>query len=251
MTTNSAFIMSDQVESVIKKMIAVKDKTEEASERELDAKNKLTSLKMEVFAKENEAAGYRRRLQMLGQRLKEVNTELEGKEETLKEWQEKAELEVEKGKELTYAEVETDEHLRSIEAQVQEAQSTAENAQMRLNDAQRKLTVTENELSRSENRKDTALKRIPELEQMIKTAGENLRKMEQDDALASERETDSEQKIQILEEELGKKVGECEETERKADSNLRRVNELMEEIEYWHEKRKKLEDELIAINELE
>ena len=188
---------------------------------------------------------------MLSQRLAEVTTEMEDKEKSLRELREKAEIEGEKGKELTHAEVETDEQLRSIEAQVQDAQSTAENAQMRLNDAQRKLTVLENELSRSEIRKDAALRRIPELELMSKTAGENLRKLEQDDVVASERETDFEQKMKLLEEEVSTKTKECEECERKANKNLRRINNLMAEIEDWQEKKQKIEDEFLAINELE
>lgn len=243
--------MSSKVDSVIKKMNAVKDKTEEAKERESDAKHKVTALNLEVFAKENEAAGYRRRIKMLSQRLAEVTTEMEDKEKSLRELREKAEIEGEKGKELTHAEVETDEQLRSIEAQVQDAQSTAENAQMRLNDAQRKLTVLENELSRSEIRKDGALRRIPELELMIKTAGENLRKLEQDDVVASEKETDFEQKMKLLEEEVSTKTKECEECERKANKNLRRINNLMAEIEDWQDKKQRIEDEFIAINELE
>ena len=250
-TTNSAITMSAQFDSLVKKMLAVKDKTEEAKERELDAKQQLKTLKLEIFAKGNEADGYKRRIQLLSQKLKDVNIEMADKESTLRELTEKAELEGERGKALTHAEVETDEHLRSIETQVQDAQSTAENAQMRLNDAQRKLTVVENELSRSENRRDIAYKRIPELEQMIKVAGEDLRKLEQGDVLASERETDFEKKVQLLEEELATKTKECEESERTANKSLRRINELMAEIENWQEKKQKLQDEIFAINELE
>lgn len=104
-----------QVENVIQKMLAVKDKTEEAKERESDAKFKLKEVKLEAFAKENEAAGYKRRIQLLQLKLKEVLSETEGKEKTLKELKEKAEVEGERGKELSYAEVETDEQLRTIE----------------------------------------------------------------------------------------------------------------------------------------
>lgn len=134
---------------------------------------------------------------------------------------------------------------------VQDAQSSAENAQLRLNDAQRKLTVMENELSRTEIRRDTALHRIPELEKMIKTAGENLHKMQMEDAMANDREQDYEQKLQLLEDELSKKVTECEEIDRKANGSLRRINELTAEIENWQEKKLKLENEFAAIGELE
>lgn len=240
-----------QVENVIQKMLAVKDKTEEAKERESDAKFKLKEVTLEAYAKENEAAGYKRRIQLLQLKLKEVLSETEGKEKTLKELKEKAELEGERGKELSYAEVETDEQLRTIETKVQDAQSSAENAQLRLNDAQRKLTVMENELSRTEIRRDTALHRIPELEKMIKTAGENLHKMQMGDAIANEREQDYEQKLQLLEDELSKKVKECEEIDRKANGGLRRINELTAEIENWQEKKLKLENEFAAIGELE
>lgn len=240
-----------QVENVIQKMLAVKDKTEEAKERESDAKFKLKEVKLEAVAKENEAAGYKRRIQLLQLKLKEVLSETEGKEKTLKELKEKAEVEGERGKELSYAEVETDEQLRTIETKVQDAQSSAENAQLRLNDAQRKLTVMENELSRTEIRRDTALHRIPELEKMIKTAGENLHKMQMVDAMANDREQDYEQKLQLLEDELSKKVKECEEIDRKANGGLRRINELTAEIENWQEKKLKLENEFAAIGELE
>lgn len=240
-----------QVENVIQKMLAVKDKTEEAKERESDAKFKLKEVKLEAVAKENEAAGYKRRIQLLQLKLKEVLSETEGKEKTLKELKEKAEVEGERGKELSYAEVETDEQLRTIETKVQDAQSSAENAQLRLNDAQRKLTVMENELSRTEIRRDTALHRIPELEKMIKTAGENLHKMQMADAMANDREQDYEQKLQLLEDELSKKVKECEEIDRKANGGLRRINELTAEIENWQEKKLKLENEFAAIGELE
>jgi len=240
-----------QVENVIQKMLAVKDKTEEAKERESDAKFKLKEVKLEAFAKENEAAGYKRRIQLLQLKLKEVLSETEGKEKTLKELKEKAEVEGERGKELSYAEVETDEQLRTIETKVQDAQSSAENAQLRLNDAQRKLTVMENELSRTEIRRDAALHRIPELEKMIKTAGENLHKMQMEDAMANDREQDYEQKLQLLEDELSKKVKECEEIDRKANGSLRRINGLTAEIENWQEKKLKLENEFAAIGELE
>ena len=240
-----------QVENVIQKMLAVKDKTEEAKERESDAKFKLKEVKLEAFSKENEAAGYKRRIQLLQLKLKEVLSETEGKEKTLKELKEKAEVEGERGKELSYAEVETDEQLRTIETKVQDAQSSAENAQLRLNDAQRKLTVMENELSRTEIRRDAALHRIPELEKMIKTAGENLHKMQMEDAMANDREQDYEQKLQLLEDELSKKVKECEEIDRKANGSLRRINELTAEIENWQEKKLKLENEFAAIGELE
>lgn len=240
-----------QVENVIQKMLAVKDKTEEAKERESDAKFKLKEVKLEAVPKENEAAGYKRRIQLLQLKLKEVLSETEGKEKTLKELKEKAEVEGERGKELSYAEVETDEQLRTIETKVQDAQSSAENAQLRLNDAQRKLTVMENELSRTEIRRDTALHRIPELEKMIKTAGENLHKMQMEDAMANDREQDYEQKLQLLEDELSKKVKECEEIDRKANGSLRRINELTAEIENWQEKKLKLENEFAAIGELE
>lgn len=240
-----------QVENVIQKMLAVKDKTEEAKERESDAKFKLKEVKLEAVAKENEAAGYKRRIQLLQLKLKEVLSETEGKEKTLKELKEKAEVEGERGKELSYAEVETDEQLRTIETKVQDAQSSAENAQLRLNDAQRKLTVMENELSRTEIRRDAALHRIPELEKMIKTAGENLHKMQMEDAMANDREQDYEQKLQLLEDELSKKVKECEEIDRKANGSLRRINELTAEIENWQEKKLKLENEFAAIGELE
>lgn len=240
-----------QVENVIQKMLAVKDKTEEAKERESDAKFKLKEVKLEAVAKENEAAGYKRRIQLLQLKLKEVLSETEGKEKTLKELKEKAEVEGERGKELSYAEVETDEQLRTIETKVQDAQSSAENAQLRLNDGQRKLTVMENELSRTEIRRDAALHRIPELEKMIKTAGENLHKMQMEDAMANDREQDYEQKLQLLEDELSKKVKECEEIDRKANGSLRRINELTAEIENWQEKKLKLENEFAAIGELE
>lgn len=240
-----------QVENVIQKMLAVKDKTEEAKERESDAKFKLKEVKLEAVAKENEAAGYKRRIQLLQLKLKEVLSETEGKEKTLKELKEKAEVEGERGKELSYAEVETDEQLRTIETKVQDAQSSAENAQLRLNDAQRKLTVMENELSRTEIRRDAALHRIPELEKMIKTAGENLHKMQMEDAMANDREQDYEQKLQLLEDDLSKKVKECEEIDRKANGSLRRINELTAEIENWQEKKLKLENEFAAIGELE
>lgn len=232
-------------------MIAMKEKAEEATDRESDAKNQLKTLAQEIFVKEDEAAGYKRRIQFLRKKVKDANAEISDKEERLHELTEKAETETDKGRELTYAEVETDEHLRSVELQVQDAQSAAENAQMRLNNAQRKLTVLENDLSRSEDRKDKAVKRIPELEQMIRSAGENLRKLEQGDVLAGERESDNEQKIQILEDELKVKVEACEETERLEATKLRHVDDLTGEIDSWQDKKHRLENEFAAIAELE
>ena len=251
MTINLAIIMPSQFEEVKNKMVAIKAKTEEAIEREHDANSQLKTLKQDIASKEDEAAGYQRRIQFLRKKLEDANAETAEKEGKLQDLNDKAETEADKGRELTYAEVETDEHLRTIEVQVQDAQSAAENAQMRLNDAQRKLTVIENDLSRSEDRRDRALKRIPELEQMIRTAGENLRKLEQDDVLASERESDSEQKIKILEEELKALVEKCEETERLEATTLRRVEELSAEIENFHAKKQRLLDEFAAIEELE
>lgn len=243
--------MVSTIEGIKKKMIATKEKTEEAREREIDAKSELKILKETISSKEDEAASYKRRIQFLRSKVKEATAEIDEKEKRLNELTEKAETEADKGRELTYAEVETDEQLRSIEVQVQNAQSAAENSLMKLNDAQRKLTVLENDLHRSEERRDRASKRIPELEQMIRTAGENLRKLEQDDVLAMERENDNEQKIKILEEELKKKIEECEETERLEQNSLRRVDEIVAEIEFEREKKQKLENEFAEIEQLE
>ena len=243
--------MVSTIEGIKKKMIATKEKTEEAREREIDAKSELKILKETISSKEDEAASYKGRIQFLRSKVKEATAEIDQKEKRLNELTEKAEVEADKGRELTYAEVETDEHLRSIEVEVQEAQSAAEDSLMKLNDAQRKLTVLENDLHRSEDRRDRAMKRIPELEQMIRTAGENLRKLEQDDVLASERENDNEQKIKILEEELKKKIEECEETERLEQNSLRRVDEIVGEIEFEREKKLKLENEFAEIEQLE
>ena len=243
--------MASTIEGIKKKMIATKEKAEEARERETDAKSQLKVLKETISTKEDEAASYRRRIQLLRSKVKEANAEIDEKEKKLNELTEKAEAEADKGRELSYAEVETDDHLRSIELQVQDAQSAAENSLMKLNDAQRKLTVLENDLHRSEDRRDRAAKRIPELEQMIRTAGENLRKLQQDDVLAGERENDSEQKIKILEEELKKKIEAYEDTERQEQISLRRVDDIVVEIEAEREKKLKLENEFAEIEQLE
>ena len=251
MTKNYTITMTSSIEGIKKKMIATKEKAEEAREREIDAKSQLKILKETISSKEDEAASYGRRIQFIRSKVKEANAEIDEKQRKLDELKEKAEVDADKGRELTYAEVETDEHLRSIEVEVQDAQSAAENSLMKLNDAQRKLTVLENDLHRSEDRRDRALKRIPELEQMIRNAGENLRKLEQDDVLASEREQDSEQKINILEEELKKRIEACEETERLEQTNLRRVDEIVAEIEGVRENQHKLENEFAEIEQLE
>ncbi|XP_068679292.1 tropomyosin-like [Montipora foliosa] len=243
--------MSNVMDSLIKKMQAVKTNTDVALEREYKAKVELKALNEDIFCKENERAACERRLQLLRLRLKDVTAEIEEKEKTLTEVSEKAEIEGQKGKDLSYAEVETDEQLRSIEAKVQEAQSTAESSQMKLNDAQRKLTVLENEVSRAEKRLDTAFRRIPELEQIIKTAGESLRKLEQGDVLAGEKESDFEQKVKILGENITAKIKECEEFERTEGKNLRRINDIMNDIENYQEKKCRLQDEFAAIGELE
>lgn len=243
--------MSTLFEDVKNKMIAIKAKTEEAAEREHDACSELKTKVQEIASKEDEAAGYHRRIQFLRKKLEDAQAETDEKESRLKELNDKADAEAVKGRELTYAEVETDEQLRELEHQVQEAQSAAETAHMRLNEAQRKLTVIENELSRSEIRKDTAVKRVEELEHMIRTAGENLRKLEQEDVLASERETDSQQKIQILEEELKVQIEKCEETERLESTKLRLIDELTTDIEFWNSKKLKLLNEIDAMESMD
>lgn len=243
--------MSSAVDSVVKKMLAVKENTEEANERESDAKAALKGATLTVFAKENEVEGLRRRVQCVRLRLNEVNAEIEEKSKVLEEVEERAKLEEEKGKDLNYAEVETDEYLRSIEIQVKEAHSVAESSQMKLNDAQRRLTILESEFSRAEIRKDAAFKRIAELEQMMKEAGESLRKLEQEGVVASEKDNDNEKKIQILQEDVAAKTRECEDSERSVEKSERRIDALMKELEHWHEKKRRLEDEIGALGELQ
>lgn len=243
--------MSSLFEDVKNKMIAIKAKTEEAVEREHVASSQLKKQKLEIASKDDEAAGYRRHIEFLRKKLEETLVETDVKGSRLKELNDKADAEAVKGRELTYAEVETDEQLRELEHQVQLAQSAAETANMRLNEAQRKLTVIENELSRSEIRKDTAVKRVEELEDMIRKAGENLRKLEQEDVRASERETDSQQKIQILEEELKARIEKCEDTERLETTKLRLIDDLTTDIEFWNSKKLKLLNEIDALEHMD
>ena len=86
-------------------MIATKEKTEEAREREIDAKSELKILKETISSKEDEAASYKRRIQFLRSKVKEATAEIDQKEKRLDELTEKAEVEADKGRELTYAEV--------------------------------------------------------------------------------------------------------------------------------------------------
>lgn len=243
--------MSSAVDSVAKKMLAIKENTEEAKERESDAKAALKEATLNVFARESEVEGLRRRVQFVRLRLSEVNAEIEEKSKVLEEVEEKVKLEEEKGKDLNYAEVETDEYLRSIEIQVKEAHSIAESSQMKLNDAQRRLTILESEFSRAEIRRDAAFKRISELELMMKEAGESLRKLEQEGVVASEKDDDNEKRIQVLLEDVAAKTKECEESERSVEKSERRIDALMKELEHWHEKKRRLEDEFVALGELQ
>ncbi|PFX18145.1 hypothetical protein AWC38_SpisGene17496 [Stylophora pistillata] len=207
--------MSSLFEDVKNKMIAIKAKTEEAVEREHVASSQLKKQKLEIASKDDEAAGYRRHIEFLRKKLEETLVETDVKGSRLKELNDKADAEAVKGRELTYAEVETDEQLRELEHQ------------------------------------DMAVKRVEELEDMIRKAGENLRKLEQEDVRASERETDSQQKIQILEEELKARIEKCEDTERLETTKLRLIDDLTTDIEFWNSKKLKLLNEIDALEHMD
>lgn len=68
---------------------------------------------------------------------------------------------------------------------------------------------------------------------------------------ASERETDSQQKIQILEEELKARIEKCEDTERLETTKLRLIDDLTTDIEFWNSKKLKLLNEIDALEHMD
>jgi len=221
-------------------MALLKDKIDEADEREHEAKQLLKEAESELEQKDKEAEGIRRRIKLLQSQLDKTNELYEEKKDKCDRASYKTASEEEMRKRMEECEMEGDEKIQFYEEALKEAIEKEEENTRTLVDAERRLLVVEEDLKKENKRKQRLCDKIAEQEGMINSANVQMCQLEKFDEEASEREELSEEKAKFLADQLKDVITRAEEAERNktrleralcdCDNEIHNVNEKIDSV---------------------
>lgn len=226
------------------KMTKLKDDTEQAEEREADAKSLLKDTNEKVERDQNEAEGLKRRITLLKADLAKTTERLEEAEGKLGEITQKGENEEMVRKELEEVEVEGDEKISMLEESCVEAAKEREEKVHLLNEASRRMVVIKRDLQTAKEKEEKYLDTYEKLKDTLRNFTEQTKELEELDEEASEKEQLSEEKMGFLKEQVKEANGRAEVAEREVCKLERLKEETTSEIKIWGGKIKEIIQEM-------
>lgn len=225
-------------------MTKLKDDTEQAEEREADAKSLLKDTNEKAERDQNEAEGLKRRITLLKADLAKTTERLEEAEGKLGEITQKGENEEMVRKELEEVEVEGDEKISMLEESCVEAAKEREEKVHLLNEASRRMVVIKRDLQTAKEKEEKYLDTYEKLKDTLRNFTEQTKELEELDEEASEKEQLSEEKMGFLKEQVKEANGRAEVAEREVCKLERLKEETTSEIKNWGEKIKEIVQEM-------
>lgn len=226
------------------KMTKLKDDTEQAEEREADAKSLLKDTNEKVERDKTEAEGLKRRITLLKADLAKTTERLEEAEGKLGEITQKGENEEMVRKELEEVEVEGDEKISMLEESCVEAAKEREEKVHLLNEATRRMVVIKRDLQTAKEKEEKYLDTYEKLKDTLRNFTEQTKELEELDEEASEKEQLSEEKMGFLKEQVKEANGRAEVAEREVCKLERLKEETTSEIKNWGGKIKEIIQEM-------
>lgn len=226
------------------KMTKLKDDTEQAEEREADAKSLLKDTNEKVERDQNEAEGLKRRITLLKADLAKTTERLEEAEGKLGEITQKGENEEMVRKELEEVEVEGDEKISMLEESCVEAAKEREEKVHLLNEVSRRMVVIKRDLQTAKEKEEKYLDTYEKLKDTLRNFTEQTKELEELDEEASEKEQLSEEKMGFLKEQVKEANGRAEVAEREVCKLERLKEETTSEIKIWGGKIKEIIQEM-------
>ena len=226
------------------KMTKLKDDTEQAEEREADAKSLLKDTNEKVERDKTEAEGLKRRITLLKADLAKTTERLEEAEGKLGEITQKGENEEMVRKELEEVEVEGDEKISMLEESCVEAAKEREEKVHLLNEATRRMVVIKRDLQTAKEKEEKYLDTYEKLKDTLRNFTEQTKELEELDEEASEKEQLSEEKMGFLKEQVKEANGRAEVAEREVCKLERLKEETTSEIKNWGGKIKEIVQEM-------
>ena len=226
------------------KMTKLKDDTEQAEEREADAKSLLKDTNEKVERDKTEAEGLKRRITLLKADLAKTTERLEEAEGKLGEITQKGENEEMVRKELEEVEVEGDEKISMLEESCVEAAKEREEKVHLLNEASRRMVVIKRDLQTAKEKEEKYLDTYEKLKDTLRNFTEQTKELEELDEEASEKEQLSEEKMGFLKEQVKEANGRAEVAEREVCKLERLKEETTSEIKNWGGKIKEIVQEM-------
>lgn len=231
------YIMADIKMGKVKgKLQGLKDKIESAEEREHTAKAKHREMEEDCDKNENEADSFRRRITLVRDELAKCQEHVKEKEEKLAETLALSQEHECACKQLEGNDRESDERLVQLELEVSEATQTAKESDERLQETKQKLKVTLAEVEKARERVEKLESRATELEETISANSTKLREMETEDAQYAENETEKNEMLEFLQEQLKEAVARLEEAARKVQPQEGVIDDLTQEHDMIKEK---------------
>ena len=226
------------------KMTKLKDDTEQAEEREADAKSLLKDTNEKVERDKTEAEGLKRRITLLKADLAKTTERLEEAEGKLGEITQKGENKEMVRKELEEVEVEGDEKISMLEENCVEAAKEREEKVHLLNEASRRMVVIKRDLQAAKEKEEKYLDTYEKLKDTLRNFTEQTKELEELDEEASEKEKLSEEKMRFLKEQVKEANGRAEVAEREVCKLERLKEETTSEIKNWGGKIKEIMQEM-------
>lgn len=226
------------------KMTKLKDDTEQAEEREADAKSLLKDTNEKAERDQNEAEGLKRRITLLKADLAKTTERLEEAEGKLGEITQKGENEEMVRKELEEVEVEGDEKISMLEESCVEAAKEREEKVHLLNEATRRMVVIKRDLQTAKEKEEKYLDSYEKLKDTLRNFTEQTKELEELDEEAGEKEKLNEEKMRFLKEQVKEANGRAEVAEREVSKLERLKEETTSEIKNWGGKIKEIMQEM-------
>ena len=225
-------------------MTKLKDDTEQAEEREADAKSLLKDTNEKAERDQNEAEGLKRRITLLKADLAKTTERLEEAEGKLGEITQKGENEEMVRKELEEVEVEGDEKISMLEESCVEAAKEREEKVHLLNEATRRMVVIKRDLQTAKEKEEKHLDTYEKLKDTLRNFTEQTKELEELDEEASGKEQLNEEKMRFLKEQVKEANGRAEVAEREVSKLERLKEETTSEIKNWGGKIKEIMQEM-------
>lgn len=247
---NMSTAATSMMDKVREKMQALKDKIEEAEERELMAKAEMKDAEARAYQHESDLDSMQNRMALIEKDLAKTTKQLDEKREKLEQLENKQEEDSEVVRKLEGVELDGDERLIELEEMLKEATAQADQFDHRNIEIIQKLQQTESELAKQRARADAAEALLEKLQTSVDEAGDNLKNLEMKDSNASQWEAETEEKIQFLEEQLKEILAQAEDTERRCAPLERTLDEHSVQIEEFRRKKEEVEKEMEEMAEL-
>lgn len=232
------------------KLQGLKDKIESAEEREIAAKAKHHEMEEECDKIENEAESFKRRITLVRDDLIKCQEHVKEKEEKLAEVQALSMEHESACKQLEGDDRESDERLMQLELDVSEATQIAKESDERLQETKQKLKVTLAEVEKARERVEKLESKAAELEKTISANSTKLREMETEDAQYAENETEKNEMLEFLQEQLKEAVARLEEAARKVQPQEGVIDDLTQELDMIKEKIANIRQEMLDMEEM-